>query len=144
MKTKLSTIELKVKDYATNEIGSFSYHGEVVIIDKDLGRYDFRFYETDAGTLSVSIDTSKDVIRVVELNDNVNLNMGIKAGEYHPCIYHFDPTNRLLLETRGIETKFEGRRIILEYDLFDRNDEKHKNPITRNKVTIEFEGVEAC
>ena len=144
MSTKLCSIELKVKDYLTNEEGSFSYHGEVVVIDYDLRQYDFRFYDTDAGTLLVSIDASKDICKVVEQNDNINLQMNLKKDEIHPCIYRLDKSNALLLETKAFGLDFIDNQIILEYDLFDKNDVEHVNPLTRNIVKIDFEGEKAC
>ena len=144
MNTRLCKIELNVKDYSTKDKGSFSYHGEVVVIDEDLKQYDFRFYNTDAGTLLVSIDASKDFIKVVEVNDNINLQMELKLEEFKSCRYQFDPNNFLLFETRCWDLSFNENEIVLDYDLFDRNDIKHEQPLTRNTVRINFEGVKAC
>ena len=35
MNSRLCKIELNVKDYSTKDKGSFSYHGEVVVIDEN-------------------------------------------------------------------------------------------------------------
>ena len=140
MKTRLCSINLSVRDYSTKDTGSFSYHGEVVVIDYDLKQYDFRFYNTDSGTLAVSIDCSKDVIKVIEQSETVNLIMGLKVDEFHQCVYRFDENNRLELLTRAWDLVVEDNHIMFEYDLYDKNDVNHDRPLTKNTVRIDFEG----
>jgi len=81
MNTRLCTIELSVKDYTTKESGTFSYNGEVVVIDEGLKQYDFRFYNTDSGTLAVSIDNSKEVAEKISSTADKLVDKGLKAQE---------------------------------------------------------------
>lgn len=140
MKTRLCTINLSVKDYVTKEKGSFSYHGEVVVIDKELKQYDFRFYNTDAGTLAVSIDCSKKTIKVVEHSDAINLSLELELNEYRDCVYRFDANNTLNLLTKAWEVEISDDHILFDYDLYPINDSSSDGALTRNIVRIDFEG----
>ena len=139
MTTRLCTINLSIKDYDTKEEGKVVYNGEVVSIDADLKHYMFRFYNTESGTLLVTVDASKDVIKVIEKSDSINLLMEIKVDTYQDCIYNID-SSRLELETRTFDVSIEDDMIILDYDLYAKNDINHDKPLTRNVVKIEFEG----
>ena len=77
MVNRLCKITLAVKDYQTQQKGSFTYNGEVISLDSNLKHYYYRFYETDAGTLAVSIDFSKPKIIIVEQSDQVLMTLGL-------------------------------------------------------------------
>lgn len=139
MNTRLCSINLSIKDYESKEEGKVEYHGEVVSIDEDLKHYMFRFFNTDSGTLAVSIDASKDVIKVIEHSEGVKLIMGIKEGTYQDCVYEID-SSRLELETRTFEVNIEDNYISFDYDLFAKSDVNHDKAMTRNIVRIDFEG----
>ena len=139
MTTRLCTIKLSIRDYDTKEEGKVVYNGEVVSIDEELRHYMFRFYNTESGTLLVTVDASKEVIKVIEKSENINLSMGIKIDTYEECIYDID-SSRLELETRTFDVQFENNVILFDYDLYAKNDIEHRKPLTRNVVRIEYEG----
>ena len=139
MANKLCKITLSVKDYETRKSGSFTYNGEVIELDSDLKRYMYRFYETDLGTLSVSIDFSKDKVIIVESSDNVLLTLALQKDQFNKCNYKLDVNHSMFLENKCFETMITPTKIYLDYDLYDTKDKKHTKPISRNVVEIEVE-----
>ncbi len=139
MANKLCKITLSVKDYETRKSGSFTYNGEVIELDSDLKRYMYRFYETDLGTLSVSIDFSKDKVIIVESSDNALLTLAIQKDQFNKCNYKLDANHSIFLENKGFDVMITPSKVYLDYDLYDPNDKKHAKPISRNVVEIEVE-----
>ena len=99
MASTLSKLELSVKDYQSNEEAKVTYHGEVVSLDSATKTYLYRFFETDSGTLMVSLDFSKeDKVRVSEINDNIKMMMELVLNDYGVCSHQFDAVNVLNLK----------------------------------------------
>lgn len=137
MANKLCKITLSVKDYETRKSGSFIYEGEVIELDAELKRFMYRFYETDLGTLNVSIDFSKDKVIIVESSDNVLLTLALKKDEYCKCNYRLDENHSIFLENKAFTIDISDSKVYLDYDLFDSKDKNHDKPISRNIVEIE-------
>ena len=143
MASTLSKLELSVKDYQSNEEAKVTYHGEVVSLDSATKTYLYRFFETDSGTLMVSLDFSKeDKVRVSEINDNIKMMMELVLNDYGVCSHQFDAVNVLNLKTKTLNIKINEEEVILEYDLYDPRD--LEQPITRNIVKINCEGGKPC
>lgn len=142
---RLCSIKLSVKDYSTKEEGSFVYHGEVVELDYVNKVYMYRFYQTDSGTLQVSIDFSKDVVEIKEVSETLNMTLKLAEKSYEDCIYNFDNgAYQMVLKTRAFGFHIDENEVILDYDLYDSNDKNKEHPITRNVVEIKCEGVKVC
>ena len=107
MVNRLCKITLSVKDYQTQQKGSFTYNGEVISLDSNLKHYYYRFYETDAGTLSVSIDFSKPKIIIVEQSEQVVMTLGLNLSSNEKCIYQLDSNHHLQLVTKAWEIDIE-------------------------------------
>lgn len=144
MVNKLCKITLSVKDYQTQQKGSFTYNGEVISLDSNLKHYYYRFYETDAGTLSVSIDFSKPKIIIVEQSEQVVMTLGLNLSKNEKCIYQLDSNHHLELVTKAWEIDIEEDRVYLDYDLYDASDVNLEHPISRNIVEIKCEGKKVC
>ncbi|MDD6302497.1 MAG: hypothetical protein PUA56_04225 [Bacillales bacterium] len=144
MANRLCSIKLSVKDYASKEEGSFIYHGEVVELDYINKIYRYRFYQTDAGTLAVSIDFSKDEVEIKEVNDAVNLSLKLTEKGYSDCIYKFDENNSLILKSKAFGVHIDENQVILDYDLYASTDVNKEHPITRNVVEIICEVNKVC
>lgn len=144
MVNRLCKITLSVKDYQTQQKGSFTYNGEVISLDSNLKHYYYRFYETDAGTLSVSIDFSKPKIIIVEQSEQVVMTLGLNLSSNEKCIYQLDSNHHLQLVTKAWEIDIEEERVYLDYDLYDASDVNLEHPISRNIVEIICEGKKVC
>ena len=144
MANRLCKITLSVKDYQTQQKGSFTYNGEVISLDSKLKHYYYRFYETDAGTLSVSIDFSKPKIIIVEQSEQVVMTLGLNLTNNEKCIYQLDSSHHLQLVTKAWEIDIEEDRVYLDYDLYDASDVNLEHPISRNIVEIICEGKKVC
>lgn len=139
MVNRLCKITLSVKDYTTQQKGSFTYNGEVISQDDNLKHYYYRFYETDAGTLAVSIDFSKPKVIIVEQSEQVVMTLGLNLGKVERCIYQLDANHHLELVTKTWEIQIENDRVYLDYDLYDASDVNLEHPISRNVVEIKCE-----
>lgn len=137
MKTRIAKLVLEIKDYQNSEKASSEFVGELVSADISLKNIIYRFFETDSGTLMVSIDYSSDVVTIQEKNDTIKLTLRLKLNEYQECIYHFDDNNYLKLSTKANQIEIDGENLILDYDLFNPQDLDH--PLTRNIVKINCE-----
>lgn len=140
MVNRLCKITLAVKDYQTQQKGSFTYNGEVISLDSNLKHYYYRFYETDAGTLAVSIDFSKPKIIIVEQSDQVLMTLGLNLTKNERCVYQLDANHHLELTTKAWEIDITETRVYLDYDLYDASDVNLEHPISRNVVEIICEG----
>lgn len=140
MVNRLCKITLAVKDYQTQQKGSFTYNGEVISLDSNLKHYYYRFYETDAGTLAVSIDFSKPKIIIVEQSDQVLMTLGLNLTKNERCVYQLDENHHLELTTKAWEIDITETRVYLDYDLYDASDVNLEHPISRNVVEIICEG----
>lgn len=140
MVNRLCKITLAVKDYQTQQKGSFTYNGEVISLDSNLKHYYYRFYETDAGTLAVSIDFSKPKIIIVEQSDQVLMTLGLNLTKNERCVYQLDENHHLELTTKAWEIDISETRVYLDYDLYDASDVNLEHPISRNVVEIICEG----
>ena len=140
MVNRLCKITLSVKDYQTQQKGSFTYNGEVISLESNLKHYYYRFYETDAGTLSVSIDFSKPKIIIVEQSEQVLMTLGLNLQQNERCIYQLDENHHLELTTKTWEIDIQENRVYLDYDLYDSSDVNLEHPISRNIVEIICEG----
>lgn len=142
MANLLAKLILHVKDYKTKEEADTSFVGEVVSVDSDLKTNIYRFFETDSGTLMVSIDYKKEKVIIQERSDNVHLTLELEEGNFGKCIYSFDANNTLNLESRAWEIKVDEDHVYLDYDLYAPND--HDKPMTRNIVEIKCEVKKPC
>ena len=140
MVNRLCKITLSVKDYQTQQKGSFTYTAEVISLESNLKHYYYRFYETDAGTLSVSIDFSKPKIIIVEQSEQVLMTLGLNLQQNERCIYQLDENHHLELTTKTWEIDIQENRVYLDYDLYDSSDVNLEHPISRNIVEIICEG----
>lgn len=144
MGNRLCKITLAVKDYETQQKGSFTYNGEVISLDSNLKHYYYRFYETDAGTLSVSIDFSKSKVIIVEQSEQILMTLALNLSNPERCVYQLDSNHHLNLVTKTWEMDLEESRVYLDYDLYDVNDVNLEHPISRNMVEIICEGNKIC
>lgn len=142
MANRLATLTIRVEDYETKLDASTSFNGEVVAYDPDLKNYLFRFFETDSGTLLVSIDYSKEKVIVTEKNDVVDLFLELELNQTGKCIYRFDANNSLNLESKSFEIEISEDKLSLGYDLYALND--NSKPLTKNRVEIICEGYKPC
>jgi hypothetical protein len=142
MSNKLAKFKLEMKDYATRQRASVEYNGEVVSLDSDLKTYLYRFFETDAGTLMIGIDFSKEKIIITETNDNVKMRMELSLDETGKCTYRLDADHSMNLFTKTFILKLTEEEVVLEYDLYD--SDKLDKPVTANKVTITAEREKLC
>ena len=140
MVNRLCKITLSVKDYETQQKGSFTYNGEVISLDSNLKHYYYRFYETDAGTLAVSIDFSKPKVIIVEQSEQVLMTLSLNLENKERCVYQLDANHYLELITRTWEMDISESRVYLDYDLYDKSDVNLEHPISRNVVEIICEG----
>ena len=144
MVNRLCKITLAVKDYETQQKGSFTYNGEVISLDSNLKHYYYRFYETDAGTLSVSIDFSKPKVIIVEQSEQVLMTLSLNLASNERCVYKLDENHHLNLVTKAWEMDISEDRVYLDYDLYDASDVNLEHPISRNIVEIICEGNKIC
>ena len=142
MANLLAKLILHVKDYKTKEEADTSFVGEVVSVDSELKTNIYRFFETDSGTLMVSIDYKKEKIIIQERNDSVHMTLELELNKFGRCIYSFDPTNTLELETKCWEAHIDEDHVYLDYDLYVPGD--HDKPLTRNIVEIKCEVKKPC
>lgn len=144
MVNRLCKITLAVKDYETQQKGAFTYNGEVISLDSNLKHYYYRFYETDAGTLSVSIDFSKPKVIIVEQSEQVLMTLSLNLASNERCVYKLDENHHLNLVTKAWEMDISEDRVYLDYDLYDASDVNLEHPISRNIVEIICEGNKIC
>ena len=144
MVNRLCKITLAVKDYETQQKGAFTYNGEVISLDSNLKHYYYRFYETDAGTLSVSIDFSKPKVIIVEQSEQVLMTLSLNLASNERCVYKLDENHQLNLVTKAWEMDISEDRVYLDYDLYDASDVNLEHPISRNIVEIICEGNKIC
>ena len=142
MANLLAELKLHVKDYQTKEEASTKFVGEVVSSDSDLKTNLYRFFETDSGTLMVSIDYKKEKIIIQERNDTIKLYLELELNKEGRCSYSFDPTNTLELTSKAWEINISEDSVYLDYDLYNPND--LDKPLTRNVVEIKCEGKKPC
>ena len=142
MSNSLAKFKLNMKDYSSKQSATVEYNGEVVSLDSDLKTYLYRFFETDAGTLMIGIDFSKEKVIVTEENDNVKLRMELSLNETGRVLYHLDSTHSMILYSKAFTLDFDEEQVVLDYDLYD--SDKLDKPVTRNKVVISAERGPLC
>lgn len=142
MSNSLAKFKLSMKDYSSKQSASVEYNGEVVSLDSDLKTYLYRFFETDAGTLMIGIDFSKEKVIVTEENDNVRLRMELSIDESGKVVYHLDSSHSMTLYSKAFVLEFDEEKVVLDYDLYD--SDKLEKPVTRNRVEIIAERGPLC
>lgn len=141
MANRLADFTLSVTDYATNERAKFDFKGEVVSIDVSGKVNIFRFFETENGTMMVTVDYSKEKIVVREQSETVFLSLELIEDQIGKASYRIDGNFlELRSKMRRFETTDDSMRI--EYDLFSSDDLLH--PLTCNQVEIRYEVIKPC
>ncbi len=140
--SRIARLKLEIKDYATKEQVTNEFIGEVVSIDESLKSNLYRFFETDMGTILVSIDYHKEQVVIQENSETIKLSMVLKNGCLEKCVYHFDGNNYLELKTKAFEIVIDENNVKLDYDLYNLSDMNH--PMTRNVIEITCEENRVC
>ena len=117
------------------------FHGEVVSQDTDLKTNVYRFFETDYGTLLVSIDYSKDKIVIQERSQIVNMTIHLQEGKVCSCILLLEG-REMRLNTKTLSINISENKIALEYEIYVPED--LENYLTRNKIEIDCEVSNTC
>lgn len=117
------------------------FHGEVVSQDSDLKTNVYRFFETDYGTLLVSIDYSKDKIVIQERSQIVNMTIHLQEGKVCSCNLLLEG-REMRLNTKTLSINISENKIALEYEIYVPED--LKNYLTRNKIEIDCEVSNTC
>ena len=117
------------------------FHGEVVSQDSDLKTNVYRFFETDYGTLLVSIDYSKDKIVIQERSQIVNMTIHLQEGKICSCILLLEG-REMRLNTKTLSINISENKIALEYEIYVPED--LENYLTRNKIEIDCEVSNTC
>lgn len=117
------------------------FHGEVVSQDSDLKTNVYRFFETDYGTLLVSIDYSKDKIVIQERSQIVNMTIHLQEGKVCSCILLLEG-REMRLNTKTLSINISENKIALEYEIYVPED--LENYLTRNKIEIDCEVSNTC
>lgn len=117
------------------------FHGEVVSQDSDLKTNVYRFFETDYGTLLVSIDYSKDKIVIQERSQIVNMTIHLQEGKICSCSLLLEG-REMRLNTKTLSINISENKIALEYEIYIPED--LENYLTRNKIEIDCEVSNTC
>lgn len=117
------------------------FHGEVVSQDSDLKTNVYRFFETDYGTLLVSIDYSKDKIVIQERSQIVNMTIHLQEGKVCSCSLLLEG-REMRLNTKTLSINISENKIALEYEIYVPED--LENYLTRNKIEIDCEVSNTC
>jgi hypothetical protein len=117
------------------------FHGEVVSQDSDLKTNIYRFFETDYGTLLVSIDYSKDKIVIQERSQIVNMTIHLQEGKVCSCSLLLEG-REMRLNTKTLSINISENKIALEYEIYVPED--LENYLTRNKIEIDCEVSNTC
>lgn len=117
------------------------FHGEVVSQDSDLKTNVYRFFETDYGTLLVSIDYSKDKIVIQERSQIVNMTIHLHEGKICSCSLLLEG-REMRLNTKTLSININENKIALEYEIYVPED--LENYLTRNKIEIDCEVSNTC
>lgn len=117
------------------------FHGEVVSQDSDLKTNVYRFFETDYGTLLVSIDYSKDKIVIQERSQIVNMTIHLQEGKICSCSLLLEG-REMRLNTKTLSINISENKIALEYEIYVPED--LENYLTRNKIEIDCEVSNTC
>ncbi len=117
------------------------FHGEVVSQDSDLKTNVYRFFETDYGTLLVSIDYSKDKIVIQERSQVVNMTIHLQEGKICSCSLLLEG-REMRLNTKTLSINISENKIALEYEIYVPED--LENYLTRNKIEIDCEVSNTC
>ena len=117
------------------------FHGEVVSQDSDLKSNVYRFFETDYGTLLVSIDYSKDKIVIQERSQIVNMTIHLQEGKVCSCSLLLEG-REMRLNTKTLSINISENKIALEYEIYVPED--LENYLTRNKIEIDCEVGNTC
>ncbi|MBE6132576.1 MAG: hypothetical protein E7180_04210 [Erysipelotrichaceae bacterium] len=141
MANRLAKLTLSVSNREENEPYVNVYHGEVVSTDSDLKTNAYRFYETDYGTLLVSIDYSKEKIVIQERSQIVNMTIHLQKDKVCSCNLVLEE-GEIRLSTKGVEINISENNIKLEYQVYVPND--LENYITKNRIEIDCEVDNSC
>lgn len=107
MANRLAALTLSVRDYSTDERAEVRFNGEVVSLD-DSGKVNiYRFFETENGTMMVTVDYSKEKIVVREQSETVLLSLELSEDLFGNVSYRIDG-NRL--DLRSKMKRFETAR----------------------------------
>lgn len=117
------------------------FHGEVVSQDSDLKTNVYRFFETDYGTLLVSVDYSKDKIVIQERSQIVNMTIHLQEGKVCSCSLLLEG-REMRLNTKTLSINISENKIALEYEIYVPED--LENYLTRNKIEIDCEVSNTC
>ena len=117
------------------------FHGEVVSQDSDLKTNVYRFFETDYGTLLVSIDYSKDKIVIQERSQIVNMTIHLQEGKICSCSLLLEG-REMRLNTKTLSINISENKIALEYEIYVPDD--LENYLTRNTIEIDCEVSNTC
>lgn len=140
--SRIAKLKLEIKDYSTKDQAINEFVGEVVSIDESLKTNLYRFFETDMGTILVSIDYHNEQVVIQENSETIRLIMVLKDSCFEKCVYHFDENNYLELKTKAFEIVIDESYVRLDYDLYNPSDLDH--PMTRNVIEITCEGNKVC
>jgi len=141
MANRLAALTLSVRDYSTDERAEVRFNGEVVSLD-DSGKVNiYRFFETENGTMMVTVDYSKEKIVVREQSETVLLSLELSEDLFGNVSYRIDG-NRLDLRSKMKRFETADGSICMEYDLFASDDLQH--PLTCNQVEIRCEVIKPC
>ena len=88
--SRIAKLKLEIKDYSTKDQAMNEFVGEVVSIDESLKTNLYRFFETDMGTILVSIDYHNEQVVIQENSETIRLIMVLKDSCFEKCVYHFD------------------------------------------------------
>jgi hypothetical protein len=134
--SRLCKIKLSCKDYKTKEYGEYVFQGEVVLLDSDLKKYLYRFFDEEGEPLSVSIDFSKNVVSIIEERKDIVIHLLLEKDQMNKCLYQLGQSNYLEFKTLTWDWMFDENRVYLDYDLYAMEDQKNDHPISRNQVEI--------
>ena len=141
MANRLAKLTLSVSSLEEPTPYANVFHGEVVSQDSDLKTNIYRFFETDYGTLLVSIDYSKDKIVIQERSQIVNMTIHLQEGKICSCSLLLEG-REMRLNTKTLSINISENKIALEYEIYVPED--LVNYLTRNKIEIDCEVSNTC
>ena len=141
MANRLAKLTLSVSSVEEPTPYVNAFHGEVVSQDSDLETNVYRFFETDYGTLLVSIDYSKDKIVIQERSQIVNMTIHLQEGKVCSCSLLLEG-REMRLNTKTLSINISENKIALEYEIYVPED--LENYLTRNKIEIDCEVSNTC
>ena len=141
MANRLAKLTLSVSSVEEPTPYVNAFHGEVVSQDSDLKTNVYRFFETDYGTLLVSIDYSKDKIVIQERSQIVNMTIHLQEGKVCSCSLLLEG-REMRLNTKTLSINISENKIALEYEIYVPED--LENYLTRNKIEIDCEVSNTC